>query len=204
MDKQIQINANAVLKSFIADLEVIEREIDSKLKEVEKQILDNNKLTESLKVQEKEGEKCIQDKMAKVGEELKKQEAISKQMADELAKQSNITKDMEKMKILSEENLKILHIGKDEMLNELDKKKKLTLAVKSELEKQEKLMNDNIARSKKLDDEFNRINMKEAQLNQDRSKLEKDKIDFADKQNNLDLRVKNIERIEKQMKLKNG
>ena len=204
LDKQIQINAQAVLKSFISDLEVIEREVDSKLKDAEKQINDNNKLAESLKIQVKEGEKRIQDKLEGIGVEAKKQESISKQLTEELAKQSIYTKDIEKMKVSAEENLKVLHTGKDEILAELDKKKKLTIQVKAELEKQEKLLNENIERAKKLDDEFKRVDIKEAQVNMERSKLEKEKIDFNDRQMDLSLRIKTIERLEKNLKLKNA
>jgi chromosome segregation ATPase len=204
MQKQTQLKAMDVLKNFLTGLDVIEKDIEVKQKEVEKIIFDYNKYLEDLKVQEKESEKRWLLKSNKITDELKNQEKISKQLTDELAKQSGITKEMEKKHLSAEEYLETLRQGKKEILAEVEKQKKLTLEVKSKKEEQERLQNTNIERSKKFDDEFARLNIKEAQIHSDRNKLDRDKLEFDNKQNSLDLRVKNIEHIEKRLKINNG
>lgn len=204
MEKQTQLKAAEVLRSFLTSLDVIEKEINIKLAEAEKQANDNAKLTENLKIQEKENEKRWRIKVEKVSVELKSQEIVSQQIAEELTKQSNLTKDIEKAKIDIIVNSDTSELTKKQLLEEMDKQRKLTIEVKSRKEEQEKLLNTNIERSKKLDSEFNRLNIREAELNRDKSKLEKDKIDFGDRQTDLEIRIKNIERVEKAYKLKNG
>lgn len=202
MDKGIITKITDAAKIFQLGLEDIEKEVVFKLKDVERLIELYNKYILDLKLQEKANDKKLEDVKARLADELKKQNDVTRSMEAELAKHSKLTSDMQANKARGDEALKILHITKEEAFKDLENRKKLTEQIKIKLMEIEKREDAVIKKTKENEVEYQKLLNKEAELNGIRSKIEKEKIDLIDKQTDYALRVKNIERVEKQLKLR--
>jgi hypothetical protein len=200
MDKSIQNKLDAVVKAFSLGLEEIERDVLLKLSDAEKLIAEASKRIDALKVQEKENEKKLSITQEKLTSEIKRQETISRQLDSELDKHTKMSNDFKTSQEKIDENLKLSELAKNEKLSDMEKQKKLTQELKDKVIEAEKLKDEAIKKSKENEAEYQRLQNKEAELNGIKNKLERDKLDFSSKENNLEIRVKNIERIEKQMK----
>ena len=67
-------------------------------------------------------------------QEIEKQEALSKQLSDEISKQSKLNQDIEKKKLAIEEYSKEAEINKDKICEGADKVKKQNDELKSKIE----------------------------------------------------------------------
>ena len=202
MDKGVNTKLNDLVKIFSLGLEDIEKETLVKLKDVEKLIEQYNRYISEVKTQEKENDKKLEVAETKLAQELVKQHEISKAMENELAKHTKLTAEIQTNKNKGDEAVRMLQSARSEAIIDLENRKKATQELKNKIIEVEKLKDVTIKKTKENEIEYQKLLVKEAEINRDRSKIEKDKIELGDQQTNLAIRIKNIERLEKQIQLK--